>query len=65
MSYGLTPSEPTIPARMTLPGIQVLAARMIHPITGAVLRLSGKDLLRRETVCEAWGNLTGWRNNSP
>ena len=36
MSYGLTPSEPTIPALTTLPGIHVEANNNKTPITGAV-----------------------------
>jgi hypothetical protein len=38
ISYGRTPSEPTIPLRTTLPGIHVLARRRRTPATGATSR---------------------------
>lgn len=36
MSYGLTPCVPTMPSRMTLPGMHVLASSRSTPMTGEV-----------------------------
>jgi hypothetical protein len=54
MSYGLTPSDPTIPSAMTLPGMQVDARSNKTPTTGATSSPRCTVLTVHRDSLDAW-----------